>query len=213
MGNSKRIETNDKSSTKNHRWEMFDRSKNIESIFADWLDEVNKDLKKKDSFWTPSLITSGQEVRTVVLRSIQMGPRFPAFIIHTDIRSKKWGELKSNPAMTLHFYCPKRKWQVRLKGTASLTHLETASTIEWKRLSKHSQKIYSLINIPGSIVDDPQEAYQFSENVDDGLNNFGVINFLPHLVESLQLSRPDREDFHVRSVWDIKKNQFQFLAP
>ncbi|GEM_PF-2293804 len=213
MGNSKGIETNDKDFTRNHRWEMFDRSKNIESIFANWLDEVNKDLKEKGPFWTPSLITSEQEVRTVVLRSIQTGADAPNFIIHTDIRSKKWSELKKNSATTLHFYCPKRKWQLRLKGTASLSHLNTESSIEWNRLSPHSQKIYSLINIPGTIVDDPQEAYKFSENVDGGLNNFGVINFLPHLIESLQLSRPDREDFHVRSAWDIRKNQFQFLAP
>jgi pyridoxine/pyridoxamine 5'-phosphate oxidase len=127
----------------------------IESLFRDWLGEVSKDLKKRGAFWTPTLVSGHQEARTVVLRSLEKSENSPCpqFIVHTDIRSQKWQELQKNNNLSLHFYCPKRKWQMRLKGKAYLHHGDPEAQIEWRRLSLGSQQIYGQMFTPGEEVE------------------------------------------------------------
>ncbi len=186
----------------------------IKTIFNDWFTEVSKDLKKRGAYWNPTLISGQQEARTVVLRSLEKDEesQCPQLIIHTDIRSQKWKELQENPKVTLHFYCPKRKWQMRIKGLATLHHHDPEAQIEWRRLSSNSQQIYTLKHPPGNEVVSPQEGYTFTQNKDEALN-FGVINIAPLTLESLQLSHPMRESLHIRALWHIKSNTFKYLAP
>lgn len=192
---------------------MHNRSKNLELIFKDWFVELRKDLKRKGAYWTPALVSDDQEMRTVVLRSLQMVESLPQFIIHTDIRSKKWHELTEKSSSALHFYCPKRKWQMRIKGIVKLAHNDTDSTIEWNRLSPNSKKIYSLIKKPGVVIDTPEEGYKYSSDIEKGFDNFGVITFIPQHLESLQLSHPSQKDLHIRAFWNISNNQRDFLSP
>lgn len=62
-------------------------------VFKDWMLEVKKDLRKRGSFWTPTLISQPVAARTVVLRELvadsDKNTEMPLFIIHTDIRSQK----------------------------------------------------------------------------------------------------------------------------
>lgn len=190
----------------------FNDEMTVDEIFNDFRDELKKDLKRRGSFWSPLLITNKTEGRTVVLRSLQEGKlNFEDLIVHTDIRSKKWDELKKDPLTSLVFYCPKRKWQIRVKANARLNFNDIEAKIEWERLSPASRKIYSLKFIPGSPIPSPQEGYVFSEK--DGYENFGVLTLVPHSLESLQLSHPMREDFHVRAFWDLLTHEKSFLTP
>lgn len=190
--------------------------KTCEPIFQDWLLEVKKDIKRKGSFWHPTLVSGEQNARTVILRSVEFIKKGaiskPRFIVHTDTRSHKWQELKNNTKATLHFYCPKRRWQMRVQVSAELSLLDTDATIEWKRLSKNSQRIYSLKNSPGTIIQDPKAAYTFPEEI-DGFDNFGVLNLIPIHMESLQLERVNGPSFHQRALWDLNTHTFQYLAP
>lgn len=190
----------------------------VENIFKDWLLEAKKDLKKRGPYWNPTLITGECQARTVVLRGIEDDTErsCPRFIIHTDIRSQKWIELKEKRFATLHFYCPKRKWQMRVSCSGVLHHKNDDARIEWNRLSPNSKEIYSLKNIPGTKVVSAKEAYTFEEKLDP-MENFGVITLIPNSFESLQLSHPMRESFHVRAKWlvqsDKKPHEFSYLAP
>ena len=125
----------------------------LQQIFDDWLREVKKDLYKRGAFWTPTLVTHAAESRTVVLRRLaapeaESSPTrstvLPQFVIHTDIRSKKWAQLQQAPTCGLHFYCPKRKWQMRVDGFAALHAQDAYAESEWQALSERSQKIYAL---------------------------------------------------------------------
>jgi pyridoxamine 5'-phosphate oxidase len=186
----------------------------IESLFRDWLGEVSKDLKKRGAFWTPTLVSGHQEARTVVLRSLEKSENSPCpqFIVHTDIRSQKWQELQKNNNLSLHFYCPKRKWQMRLKGKAYLHHGDPEAQIEWRRLSLGSQQIYGQMFTPGEEVETPQTGYTFEKD-QDFAKNFGVLRIDPISLESLQLSHPMRESHHIRAAWLIEQGIFKYLAP
>lgn len=185
-------------------------------IFDDWIREVKKDLHKRGSFWTPTLISQAADARTVVLRSLESSPTqassFPLFVVHTDVRSKKWRDLHNNPSCVLHFYCSKRKWQMRLNGIAQLHAQDSFAESQWQQLSGRSQQIYSLKLPPGVPVEDPQQAYCFDED-HSAYRNFGVIGIQANKFESLQLERPDRTDYHVRARWDLASNNYSYLAP
>lgn len=189
---------------------------NPEEIFKNWLSEVHSDLKRRGAFWSPTLVTNPLRARTVVLRALEFydskSMRLPRFIVHTDIRSPKWQNLQENNEGSLHFYCPKRKWQVIVNFRANLSHRDPDATIEWKRLSESSQKIYSLPYTPGKIITNPQDAYIF-EDLPTKDQNFGVLTLTPTSIESLQLETPERSQLHVRALWDLQKVTFNYLAP
>lgn len=190
----------------------------VKQIFKDWILEAKKDLKKRGSYWNPTLVSGDCQARTVVLRGIENDEErgCPRFIIHTDIRSQKWQELKEKNFASLHFYCPKRKWQMRIVCSVTLNHKNDDAKIEWNRLSPGSKEIYSLKYQPGLEVDSAKEAYVFN-NDDNPLENFGVITMFPISLESLQLGHPMREDYHVRAQWLIESlehpHKFNYLAP
>jgi hypothetical protein len=101
---------------------------------------------------------------------------------------------------------------MRVKCQAELSFQGPDATIEWKRLSSASQKIYSLKNPPGIIVEDPEKAYGFNES-SQGFENFGVINLVVLGMESLQLERVNGPNYHQRAYWNIQDGTFNFLAP
>jgi pyridoxine/pyridoxamine 5'-phosphate oxidase len=193
----------------------------LQQIFDDWLREVEKDLHKRGQFWTPTLVTHPAESRTVVLRgldapeaesSVNQGPSLPRFVIHTDTRSKKWEQLQHAPTCGLHFYCAKRKWQMRVDGFAELHANDAYAESEWQALSERSQKIYALKHMPGEPVDDPEKAYCFEDSA-QAYKHFGVIYVRATHLESLQLERPDRTNFHIRAAWKLETQALTYLAP
>jgi len=193
----------------------------LQQIFDDWLLEVKKDLHKRGQFWTPTLVTRPAESRTVVLRhlaapeaesSVNQAPNLPLFVIHTDTRSKKWAQLKQGPTCGLHFYCAKRKWQMRVDGFAALHAQDAYAESEWQALSERSQKIYALKHRPGEPVNDPEKAYCFDDAA-QAYKHFGVVCVRATHLESLQLERPDRTNFHIRAAWAVETQTLNYLAP
>jgi hypothetical protein len=200
---------------------MYNNEEKIKLIFNNFFDELKKDIKRKGNLWTPTLITSYHDGRTVVLRGFQQGKRpLEDLIIHTDIRSKKWKDLEDHPLASLHFYCRKRKWQMRIKGLVKRNTQDIDAKIEWDRLSSSSKKIYSLKHIPGTPISSAEEGFTFSRDdaqqdieIAKGYENFGVLTIEPTYLESLQLSHPLRDDMHVRAMWDLVSDEKSFLAP
>ncbi|MCH2159223.1 MAG: hypothetical protein MK096_10650 [Oleiphilaceae bacterium] len=189
---------------------------NLRQLFIDWQREVKKDLLKRGSFWTPTLVSQPMMVRTVVLRDLlrdsDNAVDTPLFIVHTDVRSQKWTELARESSCALHFFCSKRKWQMRVQGEAVLNSADDVAQSQWDGLSERSRRIYALQHTPGSSVDDPKAAYTF-ESEASGFAHFGVISIRATKLESLQLDRPDRTDYHVRASWDLESHSLTYLAP
>ena len=201
-----------------------DQSASLAQLFDDWFGEVKKDLHKRGAFWVPTLVTEPIDARTVVLRSLldkptdlladaDDGQGAPAFIIHTDVRSEKWPQLTAQAACALHFYCPKRKWQMRVTARAHRHHQDAFATAQWQNLSARSRRIYALQQTPGTPVSDPQTAYAFDEGDEAAFQQFGVLRVVPEALESLQLERPDRGDYHVRAHWNVLTGERCYLAP
>ncbi len=193
----------------------------LQQIFDDWLREVENDLHERGPFWTPTLVTHPAESRTVVLRRLAVPEaefsenqvlNLPRFLIHTDTRSNKWAQLQHAPNCGLHFYCTKRKWQMRVDGLAELHANDAYAESEWQALSERSQKIYALKHMPGEPVDEPEKAYCFDDTA-QAYKNFGVICVRATHLESLQLESPDRTNFHIRAAWKLETQAFTYLAP
>ena len=189
-------------------------------IFKDFLLEVNKDLFKKGAYWTPTLATLGgdglPQARTVVLREIHkcFDTRKITFTFHTDTRSKKWAELQQNPRSSLHFYCPKRRWQMRIGGSVNLIQDEEKRQEIWVKTSPSSKEIYRLASAPGTPQESTKQAMSFVNSSKDGFTNFGVIEFKCDHFDSLKLlSRASDSLYHERMSWCIKTNKLQILVP
>ena len=189
---------------------------NLRQLFIDWQLEVKKDLLKRGSFWTPTFVSQPMMARTVVLRGLlcdsDNAVDAPLFIVHTDVRSQKWAELTRDSSCALHFFCSKRKWQMRVQSEAVLNSADDVAQSQWEGLPEKSRRIYALQHKPGTPVDDPKAAYTFEPEA-SGFEHFGVISIRAVNLESLQLDRPDRTDYHVRASWDLKSNSMTYLAP
>ena len=189
----------------------------LERIFSSWVKEVEKGLVVRDSLWTPAMVSGVQSARTVVLRGLQWSSEGNkpslTFYVHTDVRSRKWQELRHNPSCCLHFYCAARRWQMRVDTYARLSHEDEEARAAWRELPDHTKRIYSLKHAPGTAVGDPKEAFM-CQGVEQGFEHFGVIGLRALAMESLQLQGPDRSDYHVRARWELDDNgEMTYLAP
>ena len=188
------------------------------TIFDEWFMQVKKDLHKRGAFLSPTLITNPLDARTVILRQLETDTSTdpetdpPLFIIHTDIRSQKWQQLQQQPSCVLHFYCSKRKWQMRIAAQAELHSQDDYAQKHWQKLSPASKKIYALQHTPGSSVESPESAFSFASQ-ENAYQQFAVILMRAQKMESLQLSHPNRTDYHIRASWDVSNNTLQYLAP
>lgn len=101
---------------------------------------------------------------------------------------------------------------MRLEFKATLHKDDDFAKIQWEGLSERSRRIYALKNTPGEPVDDPKSAYIF-DSADRAFEHFGVVSIQVRELESLQLERPDRTDYHIRVLWDLDSNLLSYLAP
>ena len=69
-------------------------------------------------------------MRTVVLRQVIREDNIIVF--HTDIRSKKIKELKSNNKLLLHIYDKKNKIQIQAEGKAKIFNKVKLNNLTWR---------------------------------------------------------------------------------
>ena len=74
-------------------------------------------------------LNNSPKIRTVVLRKVDMEDS--SLIIHTDLRSEKYNEIKSNPNVSLIFYSKEDKVQIRLEGIATLHTSDLLANFQW----------------------------------------------------------------------------------
>lgn len=95
----------------------------------------------------------GVNMRSVVLRKLKMAEKQLWF--HTDIRSGKWAELQSDPAISWLFYSSEERLQLRVMGTVSLHYQNEITEAAWQSTSVNGRRTYLCNPGPSSIIAEP----------------------------------------------------------
>ena len=147
------------------------------------------------------------EIRTVVLRDFNIKKYQISF--HTDTRSPKYSQVKSNPAISALFYSTQKRTQLRLHGNAKICKDQNLLNTLWSNLNKDSRECYQgevppSGNIPKSkIINDTSSEMS-------GFENFSRVSIEISTIEILRLHHLG----HKRLLCDVLKDpiEFQWIA-
>jgi pyridoxamine 5'-phosphate oxidase len=89
-------------------------------------------------------------LRTVILRACDGKGRILRF--HTDVRSEKIGEIRRDPRVSLHFYEPSSKIQLRLEGVATVNTDNAVADAAWAESRDFSRQAYGIAPGPGTVI-------------------------------------------------------------
>jgi hypothetical protein len=156
----------------------------------------------------------GVDLRTVVLRGVEPGDH--SIFCHTDFRSPKVRDLKKYPVVSLLFYDPQRKFQLRMQAVAEVINQGHLADKHWMRSRLSSRKCYLTSLAPGTYLETPGDAIPGSllgrdpylDESEEGRPNFAVIHFRVHRIDWLYLSSQGhrRAVFEYREGGDIEAN-------
>lgn len=121
------------------------------------------------------------QLRTVVLRRVDVDTRKLYF--HTDIRSAKIEQIRSNGLLSWLAYDPGRRSQIRLSGPTILHHRNELARSHWASTQHHSRRCYLLADGPGrplspdaSPMDERLSSFAYSaEESEAGFGQFVVV--------------------------------------
>ena len=175
--------------------------------FARTLDEVHADIWRKltaapdmaDHAWRlPVLgtVADGQpQTRTVVLRAVNASDR--TLTIHTDIRSPKVAQLRTNPSVSLVLYDQASMEQVVACGAATIHTNDDVADANWETAAASSRRGYLGKLAPGTRVDQPETnlpetvagRIPSEEELTAGRSNFAAITIAVATLDWLLLDR------------------------
>jgi len=154
--------------------------------------------------------TAGPDQRTVVLRSFNEATRTISF--HTDIRSAKVSQLAACRHVSLHWYDPAARVQLRIAATAAVHHSDQRAAQAWHRSRTTSRACYTAANAPGSAVEVFPTAPPIPLDEDDrGLIHFAVVVCQFSALEVLSLHAAGHQ--RVRLLLVPEPMRWQLLAP
>jgi pyridoxamine 5'-phosphate oxidase len=166
---------------------LFTCKDSLDDVFHAIKHELNRgSLDSRHPFRFVSLATQGEEgpdVRYVVLRKIDNGFNFYFF---TDARSAKVSQLMKDKRTLLLFYHHGKRVQIKVFGKAEIHQQNELSRSYWPIVQGDSQKAYNSVLAPGTIVSDPEKAFEWSDEMND--QHFCLIKFTPLEIEGLQLN-------------------------
>jgi pyridoxamine 5'-phosphate oxidase len=109
---------------------------------------------RRSAFHHPTVATIGLDgrprLRTVILRACDTPRRTLRF--HTDVRSEKIGEITCDPRVSLHFYEPSSKIQLRLEGVATVNADNAVADAAWAESRDFSRQTYGIAPGPGTVI-------------------------------------------------------------
>ena len=147
------------------------------------------------------------EIRTVVLRDFNIKKFQISF--HTDARSPKYSQVKSNPAISALFYSTQKRTQLRIHGNAIICKDQNLLNMLWSNLNKDSRECYQGEVPPSGKIPKPKIINDTSRSM-SGFENFSRISIEIYSVEILRLHHLG----HKRLLCDISKDpvEFQWIA-
>ena len=182
-----------------------------DKIFKEELNDLHSAVKDAGHdyhlFTIATVNDKTPEIRTVVLRDFNIKKYQISF--HTDARSPKYSQVKSNPAISALFYSTQKRTQLRIHGNAIICKDQNLLNMLWSNLNKDSRECYQgevppSGNIPKSkIINDTSSRMS-------GFENFSRISIEISSVEILKLHHLG----HKRLLCDISKDpvEFQWIA-
>jgi pyridoxamine 5'-phosphate oxidase len=112
-------------------------------------------VDRKSGFHHATVASIGEHgqprLRTVVLRGCVQADW--ALRFHTDMRSAKIGEIRKDPRVSLQFYDPAKKIQIRLNGQAVLHHEGDIAEAAWRETRTFSRQCYGILPGPGTLIE------------------------------------------------------------
>jgi len=106
---------------------------------------------------------------------------------YTDYRSSKVADIKNHPSVSLLFWNPEERYQIRVQASATVHYQNEISESEWQHVDDAAKKAYTTILAPGSGISQPNEVRRQKDNT----HHFCVIDALPFQIKVLQLNRED----------------------
>ncbi len=169
---------------------------------------LRSNADRKHPFRLLYLSTAGEypETRTVVKRKAT-----PDFVItfFTDSRSPKVSQIRANPKVSVLFYHPKKKLQIRLYGEAHLIDEGHGDFNRYLQSVKESPSLkdYTTIQAPGDPLSaGPEASVLFGDDI-----HFIAIEIKPEKLDVLLLGR----DSHTRNLYQQTDGRWhqQSLVP
>lgn len=182
-----------------------------DEIFKEELNDLHSAVKDAGHdyhlFTIATVNDKTPEIRTVVLRDFNIKKYQISF--HTDARSPKYSQVKSNPAISALFYSTQKRTQLRLHGNATICKDQNLLNTLWSKLNKDSRECYQgevppSGNIPKSkIINDTSSEMS-------GFENFSRLSIEISTIEILRLHHLG----HKRLLCDVLKDpiDYQWLA-
>jgi len=144
--------------------------------------------------------------RYVVLREVDASLQL---FIYTDSRSEKVAQIDKNIHVSLLFYHPEDRCQVKINGKAYLNSNITIQEKHWNNIPVDAQKSYHSVLAPKTAVAQPEDGWEQESHL--GSKNFTVLTIVPDQIECLQLDKGG----HLRIVFDKLNNTWDssWLVP
>lgn len=134
--------------------------------------------------------------RMVVLRDFNEQSEF---LIYSDSRSGKIGEILNNHSVSLLFYHHEKRLQLRVTGTAAIITSGEEYQKLWEKHGSKSPHLYTSVLSPGTEISNPTEAYHW-QNEEKAA--FCLIKIEADIMEFLQLNGIN----HIRAEKIIRKD-------
>lgn len=169
---------------------------------------LRSNVDRKHPFRLMYLSTAGEypETRTVVKRRATQDF---AIIFFTDSRSPKVSQIREKPKVSVLFYHPKKKLQIRLYGQGHLIDEGHGDFNRYLQSVKESPSLkdYTTLQAPGDPLSaGPEASVLFGEDI-----HFMAIEVKPEKLDVLLLGR----ESHARSLYVERKGEWhrQALVP
>ena len=127
--------------------EMMEATKILKTEYEELNKAITDGIHEYHCFYLATINMNTPRLRTVVLRTLDKNKNSISF--HTDLRSNKIKEIKSNNNISALFYDKKRKVQIRMRGKAVLYENSSELKTIWSTMRPESKLCYmlSLIHI------------------------------------------------------------------
>lgn len=163
------------------------------------LKEIHDHLKdgaanRRSPLHTPVVGTADGDLRVMVLRHFDQDAMTLRF--HTDARSPKVAAIERDPDVTILFYDPAAKVQIRVRGTGRVERSGMAADAAWAESTPFARRCYLSELAPGASSDVPQS---------------GLPDWVEGIVPTESDLAPARPNFAVIIV-DIRAFDWLFLA-
>ncbi|MDX1950461.1 MAG: pyridoxamine 5'-phosphate oxidase family protein, partial [Rickettsiales bacterium] len=123
-------------------------------------------------------------------------------IYHSDIRCQKISDLRENNKVSLLFYSPVTKIQLRIKAVCKVHYNNEITQIKWEKTQPRSKECYSQINPSGREITTPEP--RIFDDLEAGYKNFSVIENKFDEIDCLILHHQGHKRYLY--IWDNNNN-------